>query len=568
MEDFRASGMLHILAISGQHVGIFALILLRICSLLRLPRKAAFVLTGLLLAFYVPVCGSSISVIRSALMFWCALPGILLERPSMGMNNLAWAAFLCLLWMPSQILSLGFQLSFGATFFLILYSRPIARGMERLRVPRTLRGAIGYGWPTLALSGILFLALLPVLAATVHAASPTSVPGNLATVGLSSAMIIAGCLALLAAPAPLLGPCLGETAGLLAASLTSVIHFLADLPGSSLSVRALPLFWSLLLVLLLLVLPFALQRGRGRLVALLGLAAFSGRWACLAAADLWRAPVETVFLDVGQGDATVLRLPGAVMLIDAGPPDAGRKVIVPYLRSAGIGRLDLVVITHPDLDHYGGLREVAEALPIRKLVTAGDRAETKAWKDMEAILATRGVPWETARRGHALYGYNGGLDAPLSLKVLGPGHPGHFPDRNDNSVLGLLEAHGTRILFTGDMGRAAQAWLPRAPGAPGIPTAADLRGSVLKVPHHGSDRTTDMAFLEALRPEVAIISAGRRNRFGHPGPAALETLQRMGSRLLLTPAHGAVTFHAAREGARWETYLPEVPRDRRSGMDR
>lgn len=546
MDDFRNSGMLHILAISGQHVGIFALILLQGFGLLRLPRKAAFGATGLLVALYVPVSGGSISVVRSAIMFFCMLPAVLWERPGRGVNNLALAACICLAWMPYQILNLGCLLSFGATYLLILYSRPISAALARFRLEGALGAAAGYAWPNAALSAVIFLGLFPLLSATVHAVSPTSIAGNLATVGLSTFMLVAGVLALLASPAAWVGGCLGESAGLLAAALALVIKGLARLPGSCLPASALHPAWGLLLLFLLLLFPFALRRGRGRLVLLLGAAAFSGRWAVLEAWDLARRPAVAAFLDIGQGDATVLVLPGAVILVDAGPPDAGRQAILPWLRQAGIGRIDLAVVTHPDLDHYGGLAWLADRIPIGAAVHAGDRADTRAWQDLEAALAARGVPWKRARAGQYLYRYG-----DCRLEILAPEGPGQFRGRNDNSLVAMLRLGGDRVLLTGDMEKQAQAWLlERGP--------ADMRGAILKVPHHGSDRTTDLAFLAALDPEVAVLSAGRRNRHGHPGPGNLATLRAGGSRILLTPVHGAVEWRRDRLGSRWRTFLPEA----------
>lgn len=550
MDDFRASGMLHILAISGQHVGLLALILLQIFSLLRLPRKLAFLATGAMMALYVPVCGGSISVVRSAIMFWCMLPSILWERPSRGLNNLALAACLCLVWMPYQILSLGFQLSFGATFFLILYSGPISRSMASIRLPGPLQSLAGYAWPTAALSAIIFLGLLPILSASVHTLSPASIAGNLATVGLSSAMLVAGCLALLAAPAGIVGGCFGEAAGQLAGLLALAVKGLARLPGSCRSAEALPAPWSLLLILLLLAFPFAIRSGRARVLLLLGLAAFSGRWAWDSIREGWRAPAQAAFLDVGQGDATVLRMPEGVILVDAGPADAGRKVILPYLRAAGINRLDMVVITHPDLDHYGGLAYLAERMPIGRIIHTGDGADAKAWKDLEAVLARRGVPWERARQGQYLYRYG-----RIRLDILAPDGPGQFPGRNDNSLVCLLRMPGARLLLTGDMEKSSQAWLLAHAGR-------EASGSILKVPHHGSERTTDMDFLRAMRPGVAVISAGRRNRFGHPGRETLETLRGLGSRLLMTPRDGAILYRNDGGAETWDTFLASGAPDR------
>jgi competence protein ComEC len=539
-DDFRASGMLHILAISGQHVGILALILLQVFSLLRLPRKGSFLAAAALLALYVPISGGSVSVIRSALMFWCTLPSVLCERPALTLNNLGWAAALCLLFMPRQILALGCQLSFAATFFLILYSRPMSAWLTRRRIRHPI---VVYLVSTPLLSLAIFLGLWPLLAATVHTLAPSSLIGNLATVGLSSGMLVAACLALMAYPIlPPLGLWFGAGAGAFASWLTTAVHALARAPGSNLSVASLSPPWSLLLLGLLLAFPFALRTRKGRVLALAGVCLFSLRWAGLAAWDAWRRPTCVAFLDVGQGDGAVIDLPGAAILIDAGPVGAGEKFILPYLRTRGLNRLDLVVVTHPDLDHYGGLAWLAAHFPVARVAYPGEDADTRAWIDLKAALAERGIPMIAVSRGESLY-----RNGAVTLETLGP-PPAHFPDRNDNSVVCLLRLPGRRILFTGDVEMPSEDWLMAQP-------FDDLAGATLKVPHHGSDRTNTQAFFRAVKPPVAVISAGRRNKFGHPGPETVATLEALGARVYLTARDGAILCSGDRMGESWRAFL-------------
>jgi competence protein ComEC len=263
---------------------------------------------------------------------------------------------------------------------------------------------------------------------------------------------------------------------------------------------------------------------------------------------LWKEPIAVTFLDVGQGDGALISLPGAELLIDAGPIEAGRNVILPYLRCKGINRLDLVVVTHPDLDHYGGLAYVAEHVAIGKVVYPGIEADTHAWLDLRAVLARRGVPMIAAHRGQSLCRYPG-----FSLSVLSPAYPGQFPERNDNSVVTFLElrrngAVPQRFLFTGDMEAPAQEFLLSH-------AYPNLEGAILKVPHHGSDRSNPPAFLQAIHPGIAILSAGRKNRFGHPGPATVEALRESRARIFLTANQGAVLFEGNRSGDGWRTFL-------------
>jgi competence protein ComEC len=537
VDDFKASGMLHILAISGQHVGIIALIFLQIGGLLGVPRKAACVATAALLALYVPVCGGQVSVLRAALMFACGLPGVLWERPGSALNNLGWAAALTLAFMPWDILSLGFQLSYAATFLLILYARPLAGLLARWRVRRA---AAAYVVSTPLLSLALFLGAYPVLAAASHLCAPSSLLGNLATIGLSSAMLASACLALLAAPSAALAACFGACAGGLGSALAACVHALARLPGAAVPIPGMPLPWGLALILAVLIFPYALRVRRGRVLALACAALFAGYGACARARAAF-SPGEAVFLDVGQGDAAVLRLPGAVVLIDAGPEPAGREVILPYLRSQGIGRIDLAIVTHPDLDHYGGLAYLAGRMRIGRFLYPGLDADTRAWAGLKRELTARGIPIDTARRGQLLFA--GGGD---TLRVLSPEYAAQYADRNDNSVTTLLRLGSRTALFTGDLGPEAEARLmdlePRR-----------LAGAILKVPHHGSDKSNPVPFLQAIRPPQSLLSCGRVNRFGHPGPATVAALRNLGSALYCTARDGAVSLSGT--GA-WARFLP------------
>ncbi len=543
VDDFRASGMLHILAISGQHIGLIALILLQLFSLLRLPRKMAFVITGVLIGIYVPVCGGSISVLRSALMFWCMLPGVLWERPGMAMNNLGWAATLSLFCMPYQILSLGFQLSFAATFFLILYSRTLAGVLKRWKIRKPVTT---YLVSTALFSIILYLAAYPILSNTVHSLSPSSLLGNLATIALSSGMLVASCLTILFHPLPWIGTAFGATAGTFSQALATCVHALAHGPGSAQSVSTLPWMWGLVLILFLLVFPYVAARGRGRLLILIGVTLFSGRWVYEQLYAWWQEPLAITFLDVGQGDGIVCKLPEATLLIDAGPPEAGKNVVLPFLRFHGIPRLDIVVVTHPDLDHYGGLAYIAEHMEIGRVVYPGIEADTHAWKELQAVLAKHNIPMTPVQRGQRLYQYPG-----ISMHVLSPAYPGQFSERNDNSVVTFLQVHEKRFLFTGDMEAPAQEILLNH-------AYPNLTGAILKVPHHGSDRSNPPAFLDQLHPAIAILSAGRKNRFGHPGPTTVQTLQQLGSQLFLTARQGAVLFTEDRFRSQWSTWTGKL----------
>jgi ComEC/Rec2-related protein len=226
-QDFLRSGMQHILAISGQHIGLLIAFLLLSALCLRLPRKFAFLAAGALTAIYIPVTGAPVSVARAGLMLACLLPAILLERPSSGLNAFCLAATVDLFLSPFHILNLGFQLSYAATLALILCAAPGRYAATRFKNP-----LIGNAAQMLFLSAMVTAFTYPVLAASTHVMAPWSLIGNLVTIPVSSVMLIGGLCTWAFSPFPLLAHWTGAFTGLFSLLLESCVHWLARFPGA------------------------------------------------------------------------------------------------------------------------------------------------------------------------------------------------------------------------------------------------------------------------------------------------------------------------------------------------
>ncbi len=540
---FRATGLLHLLAISGQHIGVLSAVLLLVLGFLRLPRKPAMITAALLLLAYIPIAGGSISILRSGLMFACLLPCFLWERPASSLNNLFLALGICLLGLPYQLQGLGFQLSFCASFFLIYYAKPAAALFSRAGLPPVCQ-IVG---TAIGLSAVAFLATAPIVAGRLHLLTPFSIPASVVSSPILGASLGASALGLLTGYLWVpLGELFGYASAVWMDLLGAVVKIFASLPGHSRNVAPLPPLATILLYLLLLGFPKAVRSGRFRPLLVFMMLASSFVFAGFGLKNLWEREGRVTFLDVGQGDAVLLELPHANLLIDAGPgkgdSGAGRNVIVPFLRHRGIDRLDRVIITHAHVDHFGGLFHILTNMNVGQVLYSGHRGHSSTWKALEDSLRIRGVPLLPVACGQVLYG-----SPTASLQVLAPCMGDALTSLNDLSVVGLLRIHGKKVMLTGDSERAGEAALLSRYGG-------GLKADILKAGHHGSSTSSTPAFLKAVAPEMAIISAGRKNRYGHPSPEVMERLNRQDIRAVVTKDSGAVTFKINRSRTAWSTF--------------
>ncbi|WP_165859258.1 DNA internalization-related competence protein ComEC/Rec2 [Desulfofundulus salinus] len=553
---FSESGVVHILSVSGLHVGLVLAGVLAAVRLLHLPLfLTAPVGTGILL-LYATLCGLGPAVTRSTLMALMFLWAHHLGRVRDWPTTLAAAALVSLVARPLSLYDIGFQLSFAATWG-ILYLGPVLDGLLKNIIRHTwLRATL---WVSLAAQ----LATLPLIAWYYNLISLVSLLTNLAAVPLTGLILALGtAAAFLGLVIPALAGLINTSTSLLLDVFISLVSLCRDLPGAVLHVPT-P---SLLLVVAwypLLFLGVLLVSKDGRV---LGRQFFSRHRRLLPVAFLggglliglfqFKSSGENQlvvhFIDVGQGDSILVQTPGGKnMLVDAGgwPGEldsgegAGEKVVVPYLRRLGVRRLDVLVITHPHEDHAGGMRAVIEAFPVDLALVSpvGETGNSSVftgkfsdkvpltYRALLAGLAARGVPVKATGAGDRLH-----LDPALDIQVLGPPRPLLSGTRSDlnNASLVLLIRYGEEVLLlTGDIEVEAQQALMDA--------GVNLGCTVLKIPHHGS-RYLLRSFLEKTHPAVAVISVGRHNNFGHPAPETLERLARLPVQVYRTDQDGAV----------------------------
>src|SRR5512143_888010 len=521
-ERYARSGLAHILSISGLHVGFFAAWLALLLRLAGVPPRPRLVCSALAVFVYCWLIGFPAPATRAGLML--ALDGVARwrQRVVAPRGTVALAAFVVLLADPWAILSVGAWLSVSAIAAVIWAGRavggPPALKLVAPAVAATLITApiTAYAFGTVAPIGVIAnLVAIPL--------GSIAVPGVIFAMGLSSVV-------------PALGAALAAGSGAALALLDLVAATAARVPGGHvISTPGWPagIMWTAVLAV---VWWLWTSPRRPWVVA--------GRAALIAAALAWgsllaRAPHDsdgalTVhFLDVGQGDAAALRTPaGHWVLIDGGPRtpqgDAGRRVVLPFLRRLGAGALALVVATHGDADHLGGLPAVVEALPPRVVFEPGEPLGRPLYLEFLADVVRAGATWHPARTGDRVE-----LDG-VTFEVLSPdsGWAAQQEDVNEQSVVLLVTYGATRLLFMGDAGVPVEGRLARRVGH------VDL----LKVGHHGSRSATSDEWLSELTPAEAASRVRAHNTSGPPAPEVLARLLQHHVTTLRTDQLGTITF--------------------------
>jgi competence protein ComEC len=521
--DFRGAGVFHVLAISGFNVGLVATAIFIGLGLLRLPGRVAAAVALVGLVAFAAVVGAQPSVVRATIMVGLVLGGQVLARESGAWNSLAAALLALLAWEPDALHDPGLQLSFAATAG-ILHLTPPLRAAIATVAPRPLAAAV-------AVSIGAQLAVTPLMLMHFSQLSVVGVLANLAVVPLAALATTLGLLAVLAtAASDGLGYLFFQSLWLCLLALRAVVRAFAAMPWAAVYAPPPPAVAVAAAGIALVMAPRARGRGAWLCVGGLGLLAVS--------TTAWRsAPdgkLHVLALDVGQGDAIVVRAPdGETLLVDTGGggpgrADRGERVVIPALHRLGIRRLAALAVTHDDPDHAGGLAGVLGGIPVGE-VWAARGTETDPWRQ---ALGAAGVPSRSLARGDRLW------LGPVLVTVLhptGPGlphEPGEALDDNNRSLVLRLDWGLTAGVLCGD----AEAPAERRLLAAGVPLGAML----LKVGHHGSAHASSEPFLGAVSPRIAVVSAGRRNPFGHPAPATLGRLARAGADIYRTDLDGAV----------------------------
>ena len=540
LDAFRATGLMHLLAVSGLHIGLVGLVLYGllkpVLGRLGVPRRRLEVtrasVTLALLAVYVLISGASVSVVRAFVMVSALVVGHAAERRVDTLNALGLAAAILLIHRPAALFEVGFQLSFGAVFAIVTLA-PLLTSKMPARVRASSMGTAIAGSVATTIAATIGTA--PALLAHFGRLPIGGLILNLPAIPLTAVTLGAGLGSVVMAPFDLASRAFGAVANLAGAALLRGTAVGSQALGG-LAYRAFLDDPFVLAAIASAILAAAMWRrpiARRRVLIVVGACIAISVWQSVLEGDAV-PDLEVVFLDVGQGDATLVETPnGRHVLVDAGVrspyTDQGERTVVPYLERFGITHLDALVLTHSDADHIGGARAVLEGVEVGRLVVNGRAGESDLWRALIATADSLAVPVQAVAAGDTLE-----VDPAVRFRVLGPSPGAASRSANDASVVLHLEHESVDWLLTGDAEAEGERDLTSA-------YAPLLRADVVKVGHHGSETSSTAALVGAVgRPAYAVVSVAERNRYGLPDEGPLERWAATGAEVLLTSIEGAV----------------------------
>ena len=535
LKELRFTGTIHLLSVSGLHIGFVVVSLNLLLGLLQVPKAWRLLPLGLGIGFYILMTGMEPPVLRAGVMLLLYFLAEGLGSKDSNLNRLSLAAFILLLVNPYNLFQIGFQLSVAATLG-VVWLYPLLK--EYFPVDRPWLGVI---WNCLLLSIAAQLMVTPFLVYYFQQISWISPLVNL-LIFIPAMGVVVGGLAgeFLGCILPWLGLLVLTPLGWALNLCRLVVAWFGDQSWSVWYTPRWPWPWNLSFYLgiifgLDLLRPNPLRRkpqlNYGWLLLgslfIINLVIWVMVWD-----QTQRDFLQVSFIDVGQGDAILIQTPDGVnVLVDSGDDGQGRARVLPCLRSNRVKRLDLVIITHGHRDHLGGLDEVLLEVPSKAIYLPAALSTSETDREFLARLKKLKIARHYFHNGTLLR-----LGQGVRLEVLAAETA---KQENDRSMVLLLEYGKNKLLLTGDLSFEGEAiLLKRLPNR--------LRATVLKVGHHGSNYSTGMPFLTQVKPRLAVISVGEANRFSHPGSANLKRLNSLGVRVYRTDWQGGIYLRVYR----------------------
>lgn len=537
-DKYRDMGLAHILAVSGLHIGLISGALIFFFSRIGIKRRTNILITLSIIWIYGYFIGYPPSILRSSIMFTILFYSQLIHEPYESLNSIFLAMFILLIINPFWIFSLGFQLSFAATISIVILSKRIVY----LFYP--FNNKIIY-----SISSILAvqIGLYPIQAYYFNRINIIGIFANLLVVPLISISLILGIIMIpIYYIMPILNILIGNILNLLLSLKFNIIELLSYIPFSTLKIYSPDIFSIIIyyLIIFYILKSYSLKNMDKPIkrVVLISLCYIFIVNSMIVIND---KSIELHFIDVGQGDSILIRTKEADYLMDTGGSlfgnyDPGESITLPYLEKLGIRRLKAVFITHFHEDHAKGISPLLKNLKIDSVYASYIPENNEIYNDIKSNNLDIKIVKE---KDKFFLCKNTGM-----LMIWPPRNPTVSYSENNMSLCSILSYYDYRVLFTGDIEKEAEVLIGE-----NINTNIDI----IKVPHHGSKTSSTESFLDKINPNLAVISLGKNNMYGHPSKEVIGSYEKLGTHIYRTDNMGRIIIKLQPKDLNISRYLQD-----------
>jgi competence protein ComEC len=543
-EQLRLTGLSHIFALSGLNTGLIISLLWVFLGLFFLPRNARYWILLLCALFYMELGREVPSLVRATLMSSIFLIGRLLQRKTHVLNYVAAALGIELLWRPMDIVDPGFALSYLAVLGMVVGYQAMKQTVIQL-IGDNRDGILKSATDVLSGTFTAQIGTLPLVGFLFHRFPLIGALGNLLIVpGFAVMLILASVMLLIAGVIPWAVQYVTPSIEYLTMAMGSIVSFFASLPLSGIQFQSMTLGLMILIyaVIFSFLVAWMLKRTRSALLIVAAFSCFVVWWSAFQEPE----NPQLSFIDVGNGDAILVEDSDRRLLIDAGPQYgewSAAQNILPYFSDRGIAHLDGLILTHPDTDHLGGAADLLQRMTVDRVWTNQDSSQSFAYLELSLVFEQLNMRPSILRAGDQLRLGNGTdlfVLTPDSLSML------RGQSSNQKSLAIKLESENNSALFAADIDSTVEL---------GLLMWGDLLDSdLLCTGHHGSKASTCLRFLQACSPDLCIMTAGRRNPYGHPHPDVLARLDSLEIPYSITGREGTLVFESTDSG--WRRVKP------------
>lgn len=522
-ENFRNSGLYHILAVSGTHMSYIILGIVLLLNKTNISKAKKNILKIMGICFFGLITNSSVSVIRAGIMAILAITAQIFWRKNDIINSVCVSMIIILIDNPYNLINVSFQLSYGGVIGIVLLNNRYLELLKRINIREKLANKI-----SVILSAQTMI--IPIMILQYNTLSCSFLIANILTADIIGMIIIMGFLTLFISFVSIkVSNCFAIIVSVLIKSLIKIAEICAELPLSKILIVT-PSMITVILYYVVVLMSANVSKNKIqefikkhyaniRKFLLISIIIIVLVYIC----SYVQRNLKIYFIDVGQGDSSLIITPNnKKILIDGGGSetntstyDVGEDTLVPYLLDRKISKLDFIMISHFDADHCGGIIAVLNSIKVKNIIISKQIEENNNFKTIINIAKNKKVNIIVVKKGDVI-----NVDNNVEIKILYPENKLYFDDLNNNSIVAKLIYYKFSILFTGDIEKIAENKIIQT-------DRANLKSTVLKVAHHGSKTSSVEEFLLYVKPKMALIGVGKNNKFGHPNIDVIDRLERL-----------------------------------------